>query len=95
MIAVSCGGPGNRLREVRICFTKDGAFRACGKNENQRRLCAAARMYVPPVRLSPQQRGELDGDSRSDALLPGPGGDRWDGSSNGAAGRDAPSREAH
>ncbi len=30
MLAVSCGGPGNRLRDVRVCFTKDGAFRACG-----------------------------------------------------------------
>ncbi len=50
MIAVQCGGPGNRLREVRICFDKAGAFRACGNNENQRRLCSADRMYVPPVR---------------------------------------------
>jgi ribonuclease T2 len=52
MIAVSCAGPGHRLREVRICFDKGGNFRACGANENQRRLCAAARMYVPPLRLS-------------------------------------------
>ena len=51
MIAVRCGGAGNRLREVRICFDKAGAFRACGPNENQRRLCSADRMYVPPVRL--------------------------------------------
>jgi len=52
MIAVSCAGPGHRLREVRICFDKGGNFRACGANENQRRLCSAARMYVPPLRLS-------------------------------------------
>ena len=51
MIAVQCGGPGNRLREVRICFAKAGAFRSCGTNENQRRLCSADRMYVPPVRM--------------------------------------------
>jgi ribonuclease T2 len=51
MLAVQCGGPGNRLREVRICFTKAGQFRPCGRNENQRRLCSADRMYVPPVRL--------------------------------------------
>ena len=50
MIAVQCGGSGNRLREVRICFDKGGDFRACGSNENQRRLCSADRMYVPPVR---------------------------------------------
>jgi ribonuclease T2 len=50
MIAVQCGGSGNRLREVRICLDKSGSFRSCGPNENQRRLCSAERMYVPPVR---------------------------------------------
>lgn len=50
MIVVQCGGTGNRLREVRICFDRDGNFRSCGPNENQRRLCSAQRMYVPPVR---------------------------------------------
>jgi ribonuclease T2 len=50
MLAVQCGGAGNRLKEVRICFTRSGEFRACGRNENQRRLCSADRMYVPPVR---------------------------------------------
>lgn len=50
MLAVSCGGPGNRLREVRICVSKDGNPQACGRNEDQRRLCNAKRMYVPPVR---------------------------------------------
>jgi ribonuclease T2 len=52
MIAVQCGGSGNRLREVRICFTKGGDFRSCGPNENQGRLCSADRMYIPPVRHS-------------------------------------------
>ncbi len=52
MIVVSCGGAGNRLREVRICMTKDGDPRPCGKNESRRRLCSARRMYVPPVRVS-------------------------------------------
>jgi ribonuclease T2 len=50
MMSVACGGAGNRLREVRVCFTKEGEFRACGRNENQQRLCSAERMYVPPVR---------------------------------------------
>lgn len=50
MIAVSCGGPGNRLREVRICVTRNGTPRPCGSNENQRRMCSAERMHVPPVR---------------------------------------------
>ena len=36
MIVVQCGGAGNRLKEVRICFDKGGDFRACGRNENQR-----------------------------------------------------------
>lgn len=53
MLAVSCRrGPGKRLREIRVCFTRDGQPRACGKNENQRRLCRADRMHVPPVRSS-------------------------------------------
>ncbi len=50
MMAVSCGGPGNRLKEVRICYTKSGQLRPCGQNENKRRLCSARRMYIPPVR---------------------------------------------
>ena len=50
MMSVQCGGAGNRLKEVRICLTKSGEFRACGRNEDQRRLCSAERMYVPPVR---------------------------------------------
>jgi ribonuclease T2 len=50
MLAVQCGGAGNRLKEVRICFTKTGDFRPCGRNDDQRRLCSAERMYVPPVR---------------------------------------------
>lgn len=52
-IAIECGGPGNRLKEVRICFTRDGQFRTCGRNEDQRRLCSAPSMYVPPVRFPP------------------------------------------
>jgi ribonuclease T2 len=49
-LAVECGGPGSRLKEVRVCFDRQGEFRSCGRNEDQRRLCAAERMYVPPVR---------------------------------------------
>lgn len=50
MLAVVCGGPGNRLREVRICFSKTGEPTSCGDNENGKRLCAARQMFVPPVR---------------------------------------------
>ena len=52
MLVVECRGAGNRLREVRICFSKSGEFKSCGRNEDQRRLCSADRMYVPPVRIS-------------------------------------------
>jgi ribonuclease T2 len=52
MLSVQCGGAGNRLKEVRVCFSKTGDFRPCGRNEDQRRLCSAERLYVPPVRVS-------------------------------------------
>src|SRR5262249_60410993 len=41
MIAVVCGGAGDPLREVRICFGPGGAVRACGAHQN------------PPPPLSP------------------------------------------
>jgi ribonuclease T2 len=50
MVAVACRGPGSRFREVRICFTKAGAFRSCGRNEEQGDLCRSSRMHIPPVR---------------------------------------------
>lgn len=50
MIGVACGGPGDRLREVRICLTKTGGFRPCGENERQGKLCRSQRVSVPPVR---------------------------------------------
>jgi ribonuclease T2 len=50
MIAVSCGGGGNRLKEVHICMSRDGKPAACGRNEVQRKMCDASTMFVPPVR---------------------------------------------
>jgi ribonuclease T2 len=50
MLAVGCGGRDDRLREVRICFSKSGEPRSCGANEAQRKLCRSSRMHVPPVR---------------------------------------------
>lgn len=50
MIAITCGGPGNRLRDVRICIGRDGQGRRCGDNEDQRKLCRSDQMHVPPVR---------------------------------------------
>jgi ribonuclease T2 len=60
-VAVACGRPGGRLREVRICFSREGEPRSCGHNEEPRRLCSQGRMHVPPVR---------GGEGRSP--LPGP-----------------------
>ncbi|MGH1418450.1 MAG: ribonuclease T2 family protein [Hyphomicrobiaceae bacterium] len=56
MLAVSCGGAGNRLKEIRICFSKNGKPKPCGHNENQRRMCSAKKMFVPPVRFRNQPR---------------------------------------
>ena len=52
MIAVDCGGSGNRLTEIRICFGKEGQPVACSKNEDQRKMCQAPKMYLPPVRAT-------------------------------------------
>ncbi|MFN0217922.1 MAG: ribonuclease T2 family protein [Hyphomicrobium sp.] len=57
-IAVVCDGKAGRLKEVRICFTKDGQSRACGENENARRLCAADSIYALPVRSSAREDAE-------------------------------------
>jgi ribonuclease T2 len=48
MIAIRCGP--ERLREVRVCFSKELEPTSCGPNEDQRRLCPAERTSVPPVR---------------------------------------------
>ncbi len=52
MIGVDCGGTGNRLTEIRICFSKEGQPVACSRNEDQRKLCTAEKMYLPPVRAT-------------------------------------------
>jgi ribonuclease T2 len=78
MLAVACGGPGHRLKEVRICFDRGGDFRACGSNENARRLCPSNLMYVPPVRAG---GGSAAPPSRPPGppgeILPGPREERW------------------
>lgn len=51
MIAVNCGkGSENRLKEVKICFSKNGNFASCGKNEKTSRLCNKRKVTIPPVR---------------------------------------------
>jgi ribonuclease T2 len=70
-IAVSCArGDRGRLREVRICFSKDARPIACGPNEDQRKLCQAREMAVPPVR-STKREDDLLPRSRP-SPLPGP-----------------------
>lgn len=49
-MVVDCANSGNRLREVRICLSREGRFRDCGANENPQRLCRSDRLYLPPVR---------------------------------------------
>jgi ribonuclease T2 len=75
MLAVGCGGPGGRLREIRICFSREGEYRACGRNEEPRRLCSSDRMFVPPVReaggqAQPPQAPRKDGPPPPPAALP-------------------------
>jgi len=65
-LAIACGGRGNQLREIRVCFSREGTFRSCGQNEDARRLCRASRLFVPPVRA---------GTSRDDRR-PAPGEER-------------------
>lgn len=48
-VSVSCGRRG-RLRELRICIDRDGAYRDCTRNESQRRLCRKPQIILPPVR---------------------------------------------
>lgn len=50
MISVQCGNRRGRasLRELRVCFSRGGAFQSCGTNE--RRQCRADRLLLPPVR---------------------------------------------
>ena len=49
MIAIACGNR-RRLREVRICFSREGTLTRCGANEDQRRLCTLDKVVMPPVR---------------------------------------------
>jgi ribonuclease T2 len=50
MISVGCGNRRDaaRLSELRICFDREGAFRACG--ENEARQCRAGTLVLPRVR---------------------------------------------
>lgn len=43
-------GNANRLKEIKFCMTRKGAFRACTKGRTPRHKCLAKKIYVPPVR---------------------------------------------
>ncbi len=47
MMSVTCRG--GRLLDLRICFGRDLFPRNCGVNEDQKRLCPAAKITIPPV----------------------------------------------
>lgn len=49
MISVACGRR-DRVQEIRICFTRDGQLRSCGRNEAQEKLCRSNKVSMPPVR---------------------------------------------
>jgi ribonuclease T2 len=49
MISIACGR-NKRLREVRICFTRDLRLSPCGANESQAKLCRLNKIIMPPVR---------------------------------------------
>ncbi len=48
-IAIDCEGNG-RLREIHICYSKDGAPARCGRNEVQGKMCRSDLVTLPPVR---------------------------------------------
>jgi ribonuclease T2 len=73
MVAVTCASPGNRLRDVRICFSKSGEYRRCGDNETQSRLCKAANIFMPPVRstkVAPEGSEERERSQASPLPMP-------------------------
>ncbi len=50
MLSLTCGNARDtaRLSELRVCFSRNGHFRACGANESHR--CDARLLNLPPVR---------------------------------------------
>ena len=48
MIAVTCRS--QNLLDIRVCFGRDLFPRACGSNEDQKRLCPVSKITVPPVK---------------------------------------------
>jgi len=65
MIGVTCTRRAKQLKGVRICVTRNGQPRKCGRNEAQRKLCRANRMRVPPVRSRSRNGGGSDTQPRA------------------------------
>lgn len=57
MISVDCAKKG-RLRELHVCFSKEGLPRACGKNE-ERGSCRASTVTLPPIRGKTTGDGDM------------------------------------
>jgi ribonuclease T2 len=76
MISVDCKD--RRLRDMRICFTRDLKLRACGSNEQQAKLCSAEKVVLPPVRTGAYQRGDGQGGGQADGEDGGRDGDEMD-----------------
>jgi ribonuclease T2 len=55
MIAVACNSRDKSLKEIHICYSKDGHPRACGQNENQNKLCSVDRVFIPPARSTARE----------------------------------------
>ena len=82
MIAVGCGGAGNRLQDVHICVSHQGKPTACGRNEVKRKMCQADSMTVPPVRAGSGATSVLPADIKPAGPPPAPkktlsGAVRW------------------
>jgi ribonuclease T2 len=70
-VAIVCGrGNRARLTEVRICVGRDGKPTACGPNEDERKLCSASEITIPPVRSTMRDENTLTIPRQSP--LPGP-----------------------
>lgn len=72
MFAVTCSDYGNRLKEVRICMTRDGRFRTCSPSGFPRKTCRDRKLHVPPVRSTWRGGSDPTPTGRSADRLPAP-----------------------
>jgi ribonuclease T2 len=48
MVSLSCNR--NKLRDVRLCFSRDLKLRTCGSSETRRKSCSQDKLVIPPLR---------------------------------------------